>query len=105
MNCRLTVTFVGSFSPTTLAAYLTTLCAYRPTQIHAAVRKRNWTRSHGVTSRINGTRPEVGVQWAGTAAERVLDAIGWQTGKPKMDAKLLAWRRWSAYKRKAAGCG
>ena len=48
-------------------------------------------------------RPAVRMTWFGPAAQRLLDATGWTTGKPALDARLAAWQRWLTYRRASHG--
>lgn len=81
----------GRFAPRTVADMLCALYALSPPN---SVTMETFRRSDRPSM-----RPGLSLVWYGPAAVRLLDAIGWQTGKPSLDARLLAWQRWRAYRK------
>lgn len=101
MRCSIRLTLVGKFAGATLAALFRTVYAAMPPQsIAVRVARRTWIRNRG--ARATGHRPAIEVIWTAPTAQRLAERLGWRVGKPAMDAKLAAWKRWLNY-RKASG--
>jgi hypothetical protein len=89
LSVRLVVNLVGRFRPATLARYLRAVATVvMPDRVDCRVARRG-----------AGVRPALSLGWYGPAAQRLLDAVGWQVGRPAFDRKADAWRRWLAYRR------
>jgi hypothetical protein len=96
LEVRLEVRFTGHFRSSTLAAYIGALWALVPPFGVRALVTRRYKRT--------GTQhvPCVRLLYGSAQARRLFDAIGWQTGNPRLDERLRAWRSWLDY-RAAAG--
>ena len=89
---HLFVRIKGRYAPKTMAQMLWGAYLVPPNQVDIACVK---------AYRQVKQRPAITVVWSGRAMQEMLKAVGWQTGKAKLDEQIRKYLRWQKYKEQA----